>query len=345
MSTKALRSVLVVCAAGMASLAVAVAGAAGAKNEDRRLAESPPGQVMVIDANLLEVFQAADVADPQDMENFVRILLPRLQYAPDALALQEVNRESAENVARFLSEQSGYRYAAVVADNRVFLGEGVKRETAIVVNVDTMRVVDDGGFFRDGVRDRDGGVKDAAHLLTRERRGGLSMALVSVHLSTKNPEKERSTQLIAEFVDERYPSPSRRQIEVIAGDFNSRRCVAEAPSPDCEPRPFYESITTQYGYKDAFLTGSPEEAGEQKYIDYIFARAGVLVGDADDERKERVGSDAEFKECKQLYNEGRSSEAQGGCATGFYADHNFQWALLGMETGGRDAPSTEGAPR
>jgi len=90
MSTKALRSVLVVCAAGMA-LAVAVAGAAGAKNEDRRLAESPPGQVMVIDANLLEVFQAADVADPQDMENFVRILLPRLQYAPDALALQDAD--------------------------------------------------------------------------------------------------------------------------------------------------------------------------------------------------------------------------------------------------------------
>ncbi len=344
MSTKALRSVLVVCAAGMASLAVAVAGA-GAKSEDRRLAESPPGQVMVIDANLLEVFQAADVADPQDMENFVRILLPKLQYAPDALALQEVNRESAENVARFLSERSGYRYAAVVADDRVFLGEGVKRETAIVVNLDTMRVVDDGGFFRDGVRDRDGGVKDAAHLLTRERRGGLRMALVSVHLSTKNPEKERSTQLIAEFVDERYPSPSRRQIEVIAGDLNSRRCVAEAPTPDCEPRPFYESITSQYGYKDAFLTGSPDKAGEQKYIDYIFARAGVLSGDADDERKERVGSDAEFKACKQLYNEGGSSEARGGCATGFYADHDFQWALLGMETVRRGAPSTEGAPR
>ena len=345
MSANALRSALVVCAAGMASLAVAVGAAQGVdSSEDRRLSESPAGQVMVIDANLLEVFQAADVADPRDMENFVSILLARLPYAPDALALQEVRRESAENVASFLSEQTGYRYGAVVADDQVFLGDGVKRETAIVLNLDTMRALDDGGFLRDEVRARDGDVKDYAHLLAKERRGGLSMPLVSVHLDTSNSEKERSTEQIAEFVDERYPSPSRRQVEVVAGDFNSRRCVAEEPTVGCEPRPFYDVITNQYDYEDAFLTGSPDEAGRTKYIDYIFARAGVIDADADLERKVRVGSDAEFQECKQLYNEGRSSEAEGGCRAGFYADHNFQWALLEMENGGA-RPETGAAPR
>jgi endonuclease/exonuclease/phosphatase family metal-dependent hydrolase len=326
----------------MASLAVAVAGA-GAKSEDR-LSESPPGQVMVIDANLMEVNRAPDVADPKDMENFVSILLTRLTYAPDALALQEVRRESAENVARFLSEQTGYRYGAVVADDQAFLGDGVKRETAIVLNLDTMRALDDGGFLRDEVRARNGKVKDYAYLLAKERRGGLSMALVSVHLAGANPDKERSTQQIAEFVDERYSSPSRRQVEVIAGDFNSRRCVAKEPTPDCEPRPSYDVITNGFGYQDAFLAGNPDDAGRTKYIDYIFARAGVIDADADLERKARVGSDAEFKECKQLYTQGRSSEAEGGCRTGFYSDHNFQWALLEMENGGA-RPETGAAPR
>lgn len=77
--------------------------------------ESPRGQVLVVDANLLEAFGGADVADAADMNNFVRRLVAQLPYAPDALLLQEVVGPSAENVARFMSAATGLEYDVALA--------------------------------------------------------------------------------------------------------------------------------------------------------------------------------------------------------------------------------------
>lgn len=64
LSKKARRIIaLLASAAATAALAVAVGGAQGAeRSEDQRLAESPPGQALVVNANLKEAFPD-DMAD------------------------------------------------------------------------------------------------------------------------------------------------------------------------------------------------------------------------------------------------------------------------------------------
>lgn len=306
------------------------------------LKESPPGEVLVTDANLLEAFKKDDVADPTDMRNFARRLTGRVPYAPDALLLQEVVGPSARNVARFMSEETGYRYEVAVAPGEsAFVGGGTNRDTAIVLNMTTMRALDEGGFIRDEVGSKN---KDHAYLLAKERRGGLRVPLVSVHLQPRPDfdSKGDSTRQIAAFVEQAYPSPANRQAEVVAGDFNNRRCLDKAFNRDepyeCRESPAYRVMTGDYGYTDAILAaGSPQDVRHEgtKRIDYIFTRGAVLAAASDLERNANF-TQREFRECKALYNNGRGDEATGACATDFYSDHRFVYALVGMS----DRPDT-----
>lgn len=313
---------------------------AHAQEEDpRTLKGSPPGEVLVADANLLEAFKKDDVADPTDMRNFAQRLTDRVPYAPDALLLQEVVGPSAENVARFMSEETGYKYEAVVAPGQsAFVGGGTNRDTAIVLNRTTMRALDEGGFLRDEFGSKN---KDHSYLFAKERRGGLRVPLVSVHLQPRPDfdSKADSTRQIAEFLKQTYPSPSNRQVEVVAGDFNNRRCLDKAFNTDepyeCQESPAYLTMTEDYGYTDAILAaGSAQDIRHEgtKRIDYIFARGAVHDAVSDLARKSNF-TQQEFRECKQLYNEGRGDESTGACATDFYSDHRFVIALIGMPNG------------
>lgn len=343
------RGAALVLAAVLGTLIIAVASFGGGQaraqetplgGDEGRLGESPPGQVLVLDNNLLEAFRSADVEDTTDVQNFVEHVVEQVPYAPDAILLQEVVGPSAENVAALMGEATGFDYAVVVAPGEsAFLGGGVKRETAIVLNADTMQAEDEGGFVRTGVPVPGGNqdAKDQAYVLAKERFGDPRLPLVSVHLDPSNPDKAGAAQQLAAFVDETYPSASKRQLEVIGGDFNSRRCVEReynmSEPYECEPREFYEVLTDRYGYTDTLLAaGSAEDLrheGSQR-IDYVFARAQALDAAFDFERKFRVGTKEEFGECKALYTDGRGDEATGACATEFYSDHGIAWALVGM---------------
>ncbi|MDQ3641631.1 MAG: hypothetical protein M3450_09330 [Actinomycetota bacterium] len=333
------------------ALALATVGTGAAAAESRRdstsLGESPPGQVLVVDANLLEAFSREDVADPIDMENFVRRLLSQVPYAPDALLLQEVVGPSAENVARIMTAATGFTYvvAAGPGESHVVVPATattpeIRRETAILLNVDTMRLEDSGGYVENAYAraDHRSGTwmtKQEPYLMAKELRGGLSTSLLSLHYVPNSRftsadvgfryKAEWSGQ-IAQLLDDAYPSPSRRQVEVIGGDFNNRPCVevdVAASDPGCTPMPFWQVLTGDHGYISARDSG----------IDYIFARGEILDSGFDAERKAAVGSNAEFAACKDLFTQGRGDDATGTCATEFYADHSFLWALVGMAKG------------
>ncbi|MDQ3680063.1 MAG: hypothetical protein M3378_05880 [Actinomycetota bacterium] len=316
-------------------------------SDGARLAESPPGQVLVVDANLLEAFGEEDVADPTDMENFVRRLLSQVPYTPDALLLQEVIGASTEKVARILTEMTGSTYvvAAGPGESHVVVPATattpeIRRETAILLNVDSMRLLDAGGYVDNAYAQehhRSGTwiTKQEPYLMAKERRGGLSTPLVSLHYVPNSRftsadvgfrYKAEWSERIAQLLDTTYPSPSTRQVEVIGGDFNNRPCVevdVSATDPRCTAMPFWQVLTEEFGYASA----------KDKGIDHIFARGEILASGFDADRKAAVGGDDEFAACKALYAEGRGEEATGTCATEFYADHSFVWALVGMAKG------------
>lgn len=337
-------------ALGLLALASGFSGPARAQEippggeRERLLEESPPGEVLVVDANLLEAFGQPDVEDSADMGNFVRRLLTQMPYAPDALLLQEVVGPSTENVARLMTETTGDRYAVVSAPGESHVvvpatadSPEIRRETAIVLNLDTMRLDDAGGRVELAYAREDHGsgtwmTKQEPYLLAMERRGGLRSALVSLHYvpnsrfdsqQTGFEYKRKWSEQIAELIDARYGSPSQRQVEILSGDFNNRPCVevdVAATDPSCTPMPYWRTLTESFGYSAAKDSG----------IDHIFARGRIVESGWDESRKEAVGSDREFQQCKALYTEGRSDLATGTCATEFYADHSFVWALVGM---------------
>lgn len=325
-----------------AGFGAAAAGNAVAAPEEPNLSESPVGQVLVVNANLQEVFQAADVEDPTDMRNFARILVTQVPYAPDVLLLQEVRQESTENVVRFLTEETGHQYTVGIAPEQVRLDNGtVVRDTAVVLNSDTLRQEEEGGFIR-SAPNRDGRLKDHAHLLVKELRGGTRVSLASVHYAHRGDIVEWVNHTVS-TLDSTYPSPSKRQIEVIAGDFNVKRCEGgdswKWESLDCEENVWYDLLTEQFGYTDAVLTASPEEIPQAQLddvarIDFIFARGAVMDGASDLDTKRELASLPQCGEVnREYFLEGRGAEAPEPCNALFYTDHRLVWSLVGMPIG------------
>jgi hypothetical protein len=304
------------------------------------LPESPPGQAMVVNANLLEAFSQPDWQDPKDMENFVNRLNELLPYAPDVLLLSEVRAESTARIVEYLEGITGFAYEDVVTSHEVWIDwnteDAARRDTAIIVNSDTMRVESEGGFFRTYEGDVD---KDHAHLLVKEKRGGLSLAMLSSHYPHGGGLPTMVEQS-HEFMKETYTNPSLKQINIIAGDFNVRRCTGpggwKSESLDCEEQSWYRYLTGQ-GYTDAVLNSRPDEIPyaqelDVARIDYIFADGPVIDAASDLDNKGEVSAAGcgTFKSVKQLFNKGRSDEVPAPCNDLFYTDHRLLWALVGF---------------
>lgn len=292
--------------------------------------ESPAGQILIVNANLAETFRQPDVKDPVDMRNFVKRVLKIVPYSypPDILLLQEVRRASAQNVADFMTEATGFEYDVAVDPGLTpFLGNGHRRETTIVLNMGTMQAMDEGGFQR-SKPNRKGRTKDHAYSLAKELRGGLRVAMTSVHYA-HHGKTNRWVKNTAAFLENKYPSPAQRQIEVVAGDFNKNRCRGmsswKEETLSCNMKNWYKSLTQTFGYTDAvFSTGKEDEIVHPGLarIDFIFARGTVIDAGSD---LDKPGGG-----CKKLYNnEAEGSEATGSCKD-WYSDHRLYWALVGM---------------
>lgn len=327
----------------VALAATAMTVLAGPGAASAALAESPPGQVLVVDANLQEAFQLPDVEDRTDMRNFVRAIRERVPYdfAPDVVLLQEIRRVSAQNVAALLGEAYGHRYAVALDPGETpWRQDGARRDTTVVYDATTMRLEDDGGFVR--TTNREGRQKDNAYALLKERRGGLRVPVISLHWAHRGDSVAHARQMV-QLLDAEYPSPSSRQVEVIAGDFNVKRCVGGASWKSeelaCREQDWYRVLTAEHGFTDAVLSARPHEIPQARRddvarIDFLFARGSVLDAGSDLATKREL---AQHDRCAGVnddyFKAGIGSQAPEPCRSLFYTDHRLVWALVGMPVG------------
>ncbi|MDP4508175.1 discoidin domain-containing protein [Nonomuraea turcica] len=304
-------------AAVLAVLAVIPLGAvpAAGSTMDPELPRTPAGQVLVVHANLQDSVRPADAGDTTDLENFAARLATKVPAAPDALVLNEILGPGARRLATSLSKATGYRYRVEVAGERsAFQADGSVRESAVILNTDTMTVARPGGFER--VQD-----EDQAHVGAARRDGTLRVPLLAVHPGG-DPAPAAAT--FAALADARFPDPSG--VTVIGGDFRAGRCAV--PSEDqavgCAPQAFWADLTGAKAYSDALFDKA--DAQSRNHSGYVFARGQVLAAGLD------TAYDADLPDrasCKPHFDAGRPRSAPGACRGVYYADAPFGWALLG----------------
>jgi hypothetical protein len=329
------------CLAAVAASIVTVLATTGVA--PAAIEESPPGQVLVVDANLQEAFQLPDVEDPTDMRNFVRTIGDRVPYefAPDVVLVQEIRRASAQNLADLLAEAYGHRYVIAVDPGEApWLDDGARRDTTAVYNDTTMRLGDEGGFVR--TTNRAGEGKDNAYALLEERRGGLRVPVISLHWAHRGDPVAHARQMV-EQLDVAYPSPSMRQVEIVAGDFNVKRCLGGASwkseELDCPEQDWYRVFTDEHDFTDAVLSASPDEIPQAQLddvarIDFLFARGSVVGAGSDLATKRELGRHERCAGANgDYFKPGRGGEAPEPCRSLFYTDHRLLWGLVGMPTG------------
>lgn len=290
---------------------------------------TPGGQVLVLSANLKKAL-ARDRLEPEIL-NFTRRVPDVVPFAPDAVLLQEVVESSAVRVAELLEESTGFGFdVAVTPGPEPIVGtqdeQILVRNTAILVNRKSMRVVDEGGFVASRYSSRDAApelrprIKEHAHCLARTTSGNIDLPLVSIHFVTNEKfaastmgfcYKAQWAREVMSFVQTQYPQGDVPQVPVIGGDFNNRRCLRSREKVVCEVLPFWHVLTAQGGFSDAVFEhhgGSEESLAEQtngrKRIDYVFARGVILDASHDVD-----------------YGARRAD-------SGFYSDHRLLWALV-----------------
>jgi endonuclease/exonuclease/phosphatase family metal-dependent hydrolase len=263
------------------------------------------------------------------------------EFAPDVVLLQEIRRASAENVAALLGEAYGHRYAIAVDPGETpWLADGARRDTTVVYNDTTMRLGHEGGFVR--TTNRAGEGKDNAYALLEERRGGLRVPVISLHWAHQGNPAAHARQMV-ELLDAAYPSPSMRQVEIVTGDFNVKRCIGGASwkteELGCQEQNWYRVFTTEHDFTDAVLSSSPEEIPQAQLddvarIDFLFTRGSVLDAGSDLATKRELGRHDQCAGVNDDYfKPGRGGEAPEPCRSLFYTDHRLVWGLVGMSAG------------
>jgi hypothetical protein len=295
--------------------------AASGSTSSTVLPTSPPGQLLIVTNNINET-GASDVADPTDMYNLAQRLAEILPFAPDVLLTSESYSPAADSLAQALTDVLGHTYVVAVG-SRDFRDIDADRDSAILLNLDTMRARNSGGYV---VIDRPTTDKGAAHLLVKELKGGARAALLSVHVGIpSDAEMDYWMRAVGTALVTTYPNPADRQVENVAGDFNARRCLAPGPETlDCDTKPFWRFMTEELKFTDSIFSAAPWEIGqESKRIDYIFHRGPVLSASSDTEYDSFFTTPTRNK-CKTEYNKGLNPE---GCER-FYSDHRLLWALV-----------------
>ena len=290
---------------------------------------SPAGQQLILSANLKKGLPRDRI--DSEIVNFARRVREVVPFAPDAVLLQEVVESSAARTAELLKETTGFAFeVAVTPDSEPVVGKKgaqiVVRNTAILVNRRTMRVIDEGGFVASRYLTRDAApaveprVKEHAHCLARTASGRIEVPLVSIHFVTNDKfaaltmgfcYKARWARRVAQFLGTQYPQSDVPQVPVIAGDFNNRRCLRPREMVACDVLPFWHVLTAQLGFSDAVYDrhgGSEESLAAQtsggKRIDFVFARGSIIAASHDVRYTARRGD------------------------PDFYSDHRLLWALV-----------------
>ncbi|GAW50556.1 MULTISPECIES: endonuclease/exonuclease/phosphatase family protein [unclassified Nocardioides] len=321
---------------------------------------------MIVSINLAETFNAGDNAEQREIGNFARRLEAQLaaggQYMPDVILLQEVNAESADTAADLISEylygdagSTAFRVAVAPAagESSVFghgsSGVRLRRESAVLINTTTMK---DGTGLSDermylALRDDQADMRHpekwawnhaATHRLVEEDDTG-RVVVTSVHMVKSKTFKKFSRgtykkgqwgKAIADLQAE-MPTPTH----VIAGDFNEDSTCEpqdeDAGLSACPMSPLWNQLTVQRSYQPAITPA--------RKIDQVFVESDHLVAaDWDRSYKDEVMAGAAakktFADCDDLWVAGngreKASTVSPGCASQYYSDHAYTWALVAV---------------
>jgi Endonuclease/Exonuclease/phosphatase family len=281
--------------------------------------QSPDNQIAVANNNV-EERDPIDMTNHGDMETFVDRLLNgtgdaqghQIPYTPDVLLLQEVRGSSADYIGGLLTAATGCGFALAVSPGENYVVKDgdpvILRETAILLNTDTMEKVGSGGYLvtKYDRSQADPSVKRTyksnAWVMARDLQSGETISLASVHFvkdgSLRNLEvartlKNKWSRQMATTLKRKFPNAD---LSAIGGDFNANRC--NFGDQNCAGAPFWRSLINDFNYRDSYW--AIKDFG--RYIDYIFAKKFVV--DADEDNEYDKGSDP------------------------FYSDHQFRWATL-----------------
>ncbi|WP_051845021.1 discoidin domain-containing protein [Streptomyces sp. NRRL S-813] len=274
---------------------------------------------LVVSADLQDAVRPADAADTHDLDTFVRRLTASTPRPPDVLLLTEVLGPGAHRIADRLTAATGKGYQVLLAPGRsAFLADGAVRESAIVVNTTTMRVADKGRFVR--VQG-----EDQASAAVTQKATALRLPLISAHAAGDPlPAAQQLHTVVAGLAGTAGPQDA---VTVLGGDYRAGRCVdPSAYQPvDCAAQAFWTTLTSAYGYDDAFFARSA--APTLKNTAYVFARGNVTDAYVDTAYDEALPS-ADRAACKQAFDAGRSASAPPKCRSTYYADAPFGWAVV-----------------
>lgn len=287
----------------------------------QQAADAAGAGVLVVSANLQDAIRPADAADTRDLDTFVRRLAASTPYAPDVLLLTEVLGPGARRIADRLHAATGHRYAVLVAPgDMAFLPDAAVRESAILVNAATMRVIRHGRFVRVQA-------EDEAYAVVAKRGTNLELPVVSAHAAgDPAPAVDTLHSTLAGF---HGSDDSRAVVPVLGGDYRTNRCVdpRDYQAVDCAAQPFWSALTDSHGYEDALFDASGAET--RKGSSYVFAHgtvASAYVDTAYDHDLPDLGP------CKAAFDAGTSATASAKCRSTYYADQPFGWAVVGAST-------------
>lgn len=301
-----------------------------AQGPGKRLTHSPPGQAMVVSANLKASFNNRYIRSSGGrMRTLVSRLLEQIHergglWRPDVVLLQEaLNRQlkpgktiaddlSATRVASELSRQTGDPYAIVVdPGKRQRPSAGVSKETAIVANLETMQWPEGGGFVASNalkrkLRFKHTGPKGGARAPSRRQawavikeRGpdGVTFPLASVHFltdkrlgCTKGASCQRRVNRLKLFWTKQVSD-----VLAAAAPASFQRAIIGGDFNATRKDSLFGGIN-RLGYRKAI----------RGRIDYIFTRGTRGLSGIDDS-----------------IHTGRGAYPLG------YSDHRFIWAALG----------------
>ena len=292
------------------------------------LQASPPGQVMVVSANLKASFNNRYIrSSGSRMRTLTSRLLAHILergglYRPDILLLQEaLNRQlapgntvgddlSATRVASELTRMTGDTYAIVVdPGKRQRPASGVSKETAIVANLETMEWPTAAGFvssnaFRRKQRFKGAGPQSGGRPPSRRQawaviseRGGITFPVASVHFLTDKRlgcTKGAPCQRRVNRLKVRWTEKVSEQLRAVSGGSFERAIIGGDFNATRKDRAFGGVVGL--GYHKAI----------RGRIDYIFTRGERGLSGIDDSR-----------------HTGKGAYPLG------YSDHRFIWATLG----------------
>lgn len=310
--------------------ALCLLGALFALQADRARAggldDSPDDRVLIVTTNMHEAFGVDDVRNHRDMKNYVDRLLTLVPYNPDILNLQEITGKPARYVAGRLSNATGDHYIVALSpgnDPWVQKGQTVtKSETAVLLNLTTMKKEDSGGYLTTTYKPQDAAPeqlrekKTQGYISVSERSTGVLYALTSAHFSLGSMMKNKSTaerykgswtKQINAKLNDRY---GRDTLKIVGGDFNTGRCLGKDTIARCRFTPTWKSMHDA-GYRSAVHLLTDDGA-----FDHIYTTAGIHRAKLDGKYNGKTAGPNEF-----------------------YSDHQLRWALLSSDVTPPSAPT------